>query len=80
METNQSVTGNQENTSDKSLKITYIALVISFIAIGISGWTLYTIKCLEIKEPNTMDKKIDTFFEKQDQELDKVLNESKEQQ
>lgn len=79
MEKNQPITGYQENTSDKSLKMAYIALIISFIAIGISGWTLYTMKCLEIKEPNSMDKKIDNFFEKQDQVLDRVLDVPKEQ-
>jgi hypothetical protein len=80
VETNQHVIVHQDDKASKAQGIAYVALVISLIAIGLSGWMLYTTKYAEDNTPKTMDQKVDQFFEKQDQEFDKIFDEKEESQ
>lgn len=58
------------NESNKSLNIAYTALFISLVSLGIGGWLLYQ----EVNKPKTTGEKVDTFFQQQDQEFDKMFN------
>lgn len=75
METNQHVTVHQEDKASKTHTIAVSSLVISLIALGLSGWMFYSANYSEVNKPKTMEQKIDTFFEKQDQEFDKMFDE-----
>lgn len=79
METNQPIIVYKENTSIKALNIAYLALVIALVALCLSGWMLYSNKYSEKNIPQNMEQKVDKFFEKQDQELDKIFNDKEEQ-
>lgn len=78
METNQHVNVLQEDKASKAYTMASIALVISLIALGLSGWMVYETKFAEEAKPKTMDQKVDKFFEKQDQEFDKMFDEKEE--
>lgn len=80
MESNTQTVTYQEQKGDKALNIAYVSLVVSLIALGLSGYMLYKMQSSEGTEPKTMEKKIDKFFEKQDQELDKMFDEKEEGQ
>jgi hypothetical protein len=58
------------NESNKSLNIAYTALFISLVSLGIGGWLLYQ----EVNKPKTTGEKVDTFFQQQDQEFDKMFD------
>jgi uncharacterized protein HemX len=74
MNENTTVITDEKDKSANALTVASIALVISIISIGLSGWIVYEAKHAEEAQPKNMDEKIDTFFEKQNQELDKVFD------
>lgn len=80
MNENHMITPEKKHNSSKALTVASIALVISIISVGLSGWIAYEAKHVEEIQPKNMDEKIDRFFEKQDQELDKVFDDSEKQQ
>jgi hypothetical protein len=79
METNQQST-DLEGKISKTNTVASIALVISLIALGLSGWMLYTSKYIEDNKPQNMEKKVDKFFESQDKEFDKMFDEKEKSQ
>lgn len=80
MNENHTMITDEKDKSAKALTIASIALVISIISMSLSGWIVYEVKHVEETQPKNMDEKIDTFFEKQDQELDKVFDDTEERQ
>ncbi len=79
METNQQST-DLEGKISKTNTLASISFVISLIALGLSGWMLYTSKYIEDNKPQNMEKKVDKFFENQDKEFDKMFDEKEKSQ
>lgn len=81
MDTNQQSTEYRlEEKVSKANSIAFIALGISLIALGLSGWMFYTSKHMEDNKSQNMEKKVDKFFESQDKEFEKMFDEKEESQ
>ena len=76
--TNQQVNVMHDDKASKAHTMASIALGLSVIALGLSGWMVYSMKYAEENKPKTMEEKVDKFFEKQDQEFDKVFDDKEE--
>lgn len=53
--------------------IAYLALAIAVVALSLNVWSIYTTK-YDIKDKQTIEQKVDTVFDNQDKDLDKIFN------
>lgn len=69
----QQQVSRQSSDFNKAMNIAYIALFMSILSFGFSGWMLYK----EFNKPKTTNENVDAFFQQQDQEFDKMFSERK---
>ena len=50
-----------------------MALAIAVVALSLNVWSIYTTK-YDIKDKQTIEQKVDTVFDNQDKDLDKIFN------